>query len=969
MFRKTVGIEGRRVLSCLLGLALALPWTAPAVAAERTIDLDGDSSNGEESRIVTRVLQAYPVVVENVIHNNTTGQSYKFFWAGAGPGGFDSRVVSGPNVGTKWEWSTVSQVYSIQSPIEFDPEVRGIPTMGSSSAIIGFQNPADPAEFDVPGKSIFPSSVTVSAASLTSSLVTFFSPEHTLATCEGTFQPGRFEQTFTNESGATIVFEVEQQDCCPEPQMTICPDGCRSYLTDPDNCGGCGIGCESDETCEGGVCEPICPAGQDLCGESCVDLQHDDTNCGACGLACAFDEYCNGGVCEPICPAGQDLCGGACVDLQHDDANCGACGAACAFDEFCEFGSCAPICLPDETLCPDGCANLGNDPENCGSCGFGCGPLYRCADGTCEPDCPPGEVLCGELCVDLSGDELNCGACGTACAFDELCEAGTCEPICEEGFDLCGAECVDLQSDVGHCGACGAACGTDEVCEEGSCELRCGPGFTICGGECVDIDFNNINNCGRCGIACREGDVCSGGVCVPDCGPGLANCDGSCVDLVSDPSNCGACGNACEGDGAICYNSTCCDGELCGGRSASAGAASPGASRPTASLRTRTGRASSLSAGRASSYRARDPRTSVVEEGSSLAAGQVARGASGVVPATVCSLEPVTMVIPDGGSYTQCQSGALVGQERFFTATVRAGGKVIGQGPCALIVPAPEVDVQGFLPAAVSMSIVDESGDGLPQPGERVQIYMGVKNLGATGMNGPLATLSSAPDELNPSAIQLIHASSEFESFPPLPPGGDCETSVEAESRTNLTAFELVVPADQEPDVARVFQVSFSPGDGVGPTVEMPVVIGIGSSCDPGSEFDGETYDQLEGFFSPVNARLVPEGSTVEFSAGSFNRTKTLPLKFRLGCGSQTLDPAEIDPEPQIVRVTHGTLGEVSLQNINGADGANPDDPFFSCGSSRCEYQLRTRDLVPGDYVISVKMPDSRVFQAGFTIR
>ena len=47
--------------------------------------------------------------------------------------------------------------------------------------------------------------------------------------------------------------------------------------------------------------------------------------------------------------------------------------------------------------------------------------------------------------------------------------------------------------------------------------------------------------------------------------------------------------------------------------------------------------------------------------------------------------------IPDGESFTQCLGGALVGKEVFTTATVQRNGKTIGQGPCALIVPA---DVQ-----------------------------------------------------------------------------------------------------------------------------------------------------------------------------------------------------------------------------------------------------------------------------------
>ena len=67
--------------------------------------------------------------------------------------------------------------------------------------------------------------------------------------------------------------------------------------------------------------------------------------------------------------------------------------------------------------------------------------------------------------------------------------------------------------------------------------------------------------------------------------------------------------------------------------------------------------------------------------------------------------------------------------------------------------------------------------------------------------------------------------------------------------------------------------------------------------------------------------------------------------------------------------LAHDTLGPQSLEGINGDNNANPDDPSFSCGSSSCDYQFRTEHLEVGDYVMSIQMPDTRVFQAGFTLR
>jgi hypothetical protein len=81
------------------------------------------------------------------------------------------------------------------------------------------------------------------------------------------------------------------------------------------------------------------------------------------------------------------------------------------------------------------------------------------------------------------------------------------------------------------------------------------------------------------------------------------------------------------------------------------------------------------------------------------------------------------------------------------------------------------------------------------------------------------------------------------------------------------------------------------------------------------------------------------------------------------------LGSSGIDPSPEIVALVHDTLGPQSLEGINGDNNANPDDPSFSCGSSSCDYQFRTEHLEVGDYVISIQMPDTRVFQAGFTLR
>src|SRR5215471_11366440 len=55
---------------------------------------------------------------------------------------------------------------------------------------------------------------------------------------------------------------------------------------------------------------PICSPDQMACGQECVDVVTEPTNCGGCGIPCSTDQTCQGGVCQ--CLAGT-LCNGTCL--------------------------------------------------------------------------------------------------------------------------------------------------------------------------------------------------------------------------------------------------------------------------------------------------------------------------------------------------------------------------------------------------------------------------------------------------------------------------------------------------------------------------------------------------------------------------------------------------------------------------------------------------------------------------------
>ena len=198
---------------------------------------------------------------------------------------------------------------------------------------------------------------------------------------------------------------------CAEGQ-TDCNGTCVDLQTDDLHCGACDAVCESDlvaVNCIAGVCTRVsCPAAvPTYCGElgendpnyeaNCVDTTTDPNNCGDCGIVC------DSGVCEDSacvedegCDAGLTDCGGVCVDLATDMDNCGECGAICESDLVgvaCIEGECVrtscPAALPDSCGDPnrpveEHCFDLSSDPNNCGECGVIC-ESGVCSVGACAP--------------------------------------------------------------------------------------------------------------------------------------------------------------------------------------------------------------------------------------------------------------------------------------------------------------------------------------------------------------------------------------------------------------------------------------------------------------------------------------------------------------------------------------------------------------------------------------------------------
>jgi len=194
--------------------------------------------------------------------------------------------------------------------------------------------------FGAPGRSLYATDVTVSSASLTSSLITFFSPPQEVFRVTSSVAPSysgvTYQQTLSNPTNqpVTIIVGPYPPGCCEAPHQLNCDGTCVDYLTDSANCGSCGNNCGEGFHCDNGNCRITCSGGTSDCNETCVDLKNDRNNCGACGTACGERAVCVSSACYECYGPNDVVCGNTCVDLSSDPHNCGACGVDC--DLLCE---------------------------------------------------------------------------------------------------------------------------------------------------------------------------------------------------------------------------------------------------------------------------------------------------------------------------------------------------------------------------------------------------------------------------------------------------------------------------------------------------------------------------------------------------------------------------------------------------------------------------------------------------------
>ncbi len=200
-------------------------------------------------------------------------------------------------------------------------------------------------------------------------------PPHSVAACTGgacgfTCSAGFGDCDRDPTNGCEVDLNNDSEHCgrcdsyCASPTNTdyaCCAGRCTYMHWDNNNCGGCGIVCQS-----GPSWSAWC--GYDACNVSCYDshfgncdgnsingcetnlFASDLNNCGACGNVCATPQnsipVCEVSSCGIYCQPGFASCDGAnytgCeVDTRSDNANCGACGNACPAGSSCVGSVCS----------------------------------------------------------------------------------------------------------------------------------------------------------------------------------------------------------------------------------------------------------------------------------------------------------------------------------------------------------------------------------------------------------------------------------------------------------------------------------------------------------------------------------------------------------------------------------------------------------------------------------------------------
>jgi len=164
----------------------------------------------------------------------------------------------------------------------------------------------------------------------------------------------------------------------------------------------------------------------------------------------------------------------------------------------------------------------------------------------------------------------------------------------------------------------------------------------------------------------------------------------------------------------------------------------------------------------------------------------------------------------------------------------------------------------------------------------------------------------------------------------------------------------------------------FGAATGVSPTVSLPLgpslvslVVRDGESDSAPDVTSIAVVLEPDGFLAPVNAPLAPAGSPLVPPREAFKAGRTIPLKLRLLCGTHS---AGAVAAPRIVGLRRGAA-HLDWSTLDRAADSMDHSPVFRRTGDVWHYDLSTRGLSSGAYVITIRLADGTEWEATFALR
>jgi sugar lactone lactonase YvrE len=124
----------------------------------------------------------------------------------------------------------------------------------------------------------------------------------------------------------------------------------------------------------------------------------------------------------------------------------------------------------------------------------------------------------------------------------------------------------------------------------------------------------------------------------------------------------------------------------------------------------------------------------------------------------------------------------------------------------------------------------------------------------------------------------------------------------------------------------------------------------------------------IDGLLAPMTG-LVPESEETPLPDKAFRGNRTLPVKFDYSCGSVSVTDQDDVTAPELLEVWR--IGDAEPLPIIDPDNGEADDSgaWFRYSGEHWIYNYGTSGLGQGTYRLSIRMPDGRVFDAGFVLK